>query len=103
MWTSVAATQHEWHGADGTARWSATRGPIGATILSLERIGWYCESPVEWRDDLGTVRMLAEFSPVLFGSFLMESVRRLAERQLAEKVGDPQMVGPAQQSARGLA
>ena len=93
MWTSVAATQHEWYRADGTARGSATRGPIGATILSLERIGWYCESPVEWRDDLGTVRMLAEFSPVLFGSFLMESVRRLAERQLAEKVGDPQMEG----------
>ena len=93
IWNTVAATQHEWHTPEGTARWSATRGPIGATILSLQRIGWTCESACEWRDDIGILRVLSDFSPALFGTFLMASVRRLAERQLAQKVGDSSLDG----------
>ena len=42
MWKEVISASHEWYRDDGTPNWARASGPIAATLLSLERIGWTC-------------------------------------------------------------
>ena len=86
-WQSTIKQQHEWYWDDGTARWSQTRGPIGAAILSMERIGWHFLSPVKWVDDMKIVRDLDAMGPKLFDIIVKESTQRTAERSVAKKSG----------------
>ena len=93
MWDSVNAESHQWVKANGEAKWSATRGPIGATVLSLQRIGWQPIRADRWKDDRGVELDLGEFSPAMFALHLKAAIRRLAERKLAKKVGDQELIG----------
>ena len=38
-WDIAIRKQHEWFTAEGTRSWCKIRGPIGAAVLSLDRIG----------------------------------------------------------------
>ena len=92
-WGNAVASQWQWHTADGSPKWSAIRGPIGAIVLLLQRIGWTCADPFLWEDDIGITYDLALFGPKLFSNALRSSVQRHLERQLAEKSGDAALAG----------
>ncbi len=60
--------------------WSDTRGPLGAAMLELDRVGWRPEGPFEWRDDRGVRVALTETPPALMRDLLVAAVKRKAER-----------------------
>jgi hypothetical protein len=91
MWSNASARQHECYRADGLPAWSKVRGPISATMLSLDRIGWHWITEKQWTDDLGVTHDIADLSPWLMNSMLKHSVTRLAERTLAAKIGHPSL------------
>jgi len=80
-------------GIDGTPSWPSVRGPFGACILSLERLGWVPESLTSWGDDSGVKRDLTQYSPKLFSIVMHESTQRLLERRLAASSGHPSFEG----------
>ncbi len=87
-------------GGDGThrsadadvRRWAASRGPIGAMILSLHRVGWRVRDPFNWEDDRGCEVSLITNSPALLKVLLQEATQREAQRKVARtwtEEGDP--------------
>ncbi len=87
-------------GGDGThrsadadvRRWAASRGPIGAMILSLHRVGWRVRDPFNWEDDRGCKVSLITNSPALLKVLLQEATQREAQRKVARtwtEEGDP--------------
>ena len=92
-WSVACLEQHEWYDATGKAKRSATRGPIGSAVLSLERVGWLPVSATEWVDDLGIHRLIGDYSPKLFGEFAKASHKRAAERSLAATIGAEELNG----------
>ena len=92
-WNTTHKSQHEWYASDGKARWSATRGPVGATALTLNRLGWAAVSWDHWTDDLGISRVIGEYSPKMFMGFLEASVRRGEERRVAKSNGHVSLAG----------
>ena len=74
------------------AAWGETQGPIGATVLSLERLGWTAASWDCWIDDEGCERRLLDFAPKLFRGLMYQSVQRHAQRSLAS-VFRPDLAG----------
>ena len=91
-WEDANHGSHAWYNSDGTAKWSATRGPIGAAILTIDRIGWSPISATKWKDDRGIEIDLTLYSPKLFDILVRDSCQRLAERSLAKKTADPLLV-----------
>ena len=85
-WAAATNTQHLWYSADGVPAWSETRGPIGATVLSLERLGWQAVEWDRWVDDEGHEHVLSGYSPKLFRSMMYQSTQRDAQRTLAKAV-----------------
>ena len=93
IWVDSGKLQHEWFDAEGSAQWSNTRGPVGATILSMDRLQWHAEAWDEWTDDLGRTRPLGDFSPKMFSNFLRDSVARSEERKVAASIGHEDLRG----------
>ena len=93
MWNKVSSKDHEWYRDDGTPNWARVSGPIAATHLSLERIGWTCNSYCDWTDDMGTRRDLFSMSPKMFRTFLYQSAARWNQRELAQAAGDGSLKG----------
>ena len=92
-WQTAIKDSYQWYDADGNPKWAATRGPIGATVLSLDRIGWTPTGLDTWKDDRGVELDLKLYSPKLFETMMRNGVQRLAERQLAHKIADPALEG----------
>ena len=70
--------------ADKSSRgWSACRGPLGAMILTLDRIGWIAVDAFTWQNDWGEVIPLTTFSPALLKTMMCEAVQRQAQRCIA--------------------
>ena len=44
------------------------RGPTGAAIVSVARLGWVCHGPFEWETDDGRRLHLAQLSPAIVKS-----------------------------------
>ncbi len=65
--------------------WRRIRGPIGAAVLSLKRIGWTFTSPFILRDDRGTELTLTHTTPALLKDQLVGGVKRDLERRMARK------------------
>ncbi len=66
---------------DGRRReWNSVRGPIGAAILSLQRLGWDMPSPFVLLDDWGEEIPLTRTSPALLAELLREATTRAIER-----------------------
>jgi hypothetical protein len=72
---------------DGRRReWNQVRGPIGAAILSLHRIGWDMPSPFILRDDRGEDIPLTKVTPAMLAVYLKEATLRALERYVGNKV-----------------
>ena len=61
---------------EGRPHWSRVRGPIGATMLSLRRIGWALIGPHHIRTDQGHVISLFTTSPSDVKALLVEGICR---------------------------
>jgi len=92
-WHVARKNDHEWYKADGSPKWSGVRGPVGATCLSLQRMGWIPLEPFEWIDDLGVKIKLIDMSPKMLTLLLKESSTRKLEREVAFSVGSTDMEG----------
>ena len=57
--------------------WRKVRGLVGATLLSLQRLGWTWPSPFQFFDENNTEFLLTTISPALLKSFLCAAVREL--------------------------
>ncbi len=69
--------------SDGRRRdWNAVRGPIGALLLSLHRIGWSMDDPLRMRDDWGEEIVLTKVAPALLADMLREATFRSVERYI---------------------
>ncbi len=64
-------------------RWDRVRGPMGANLLSLDRIDWHMTDPFTIVDDVGVTRNILDHSPAMWGDFLRAAVTRRYERQAA--------------------
>ncbi len=62
--------------------WSAVRGPIGATIMTLARLGWKMSSAFNMVDCKGDDITLTMNSPALVRHLLIEAVEDAAEREV---------------------
>ncbi len=66
-------------------KWGATRGPIAAARLELDRIGWTAADAFHWKDDRGVAVCITATPPSLLRDLLRQSVRRRLERAAAAK------------------
>ncbi len=74
---------------DGRRReWQEVRGPIGAAILSLHRIGWQMHSPFILTDDRGEELPLTKVSPAMLSTLLYDAVLRSLERCVGAKLAE---------------
>ncbi len=75
--------------ADATLRkWAVCRGPLGAKVLSLHRIGWRASGPFTWVDDNGCSLSLTQNSPALIKILLKKATQRAAQRRMAKTWAD---------------
>ncbi len=74
-------------GQDGrtTRMWSRVRGPLSATFLTMQRIGWRFDGPFTIIDDLGTSRQILQHSPALWAEWARAAVVRDLERSIASR------------------
>ena len=54
--------------------WLACRGPIGAAVLSLRRLGWQCEGLFKWTSPSGDVHDIGSSSPWVTNKLVKRSV-----------------------------
>ncbi len=68
---------------DGRRRdWDAVRGPIGAMILTLHRLGWRMEDPLSLIDDWGEEIVLTKVAPALLADMLKDATFRAMEHYI---------------------
>ncbi|CAK0853059.1 unnamed protein product, partial [Prorocentrum cordatum] len=70
--------------------WSACRGPMGAALLSLKRIGWKLLNPFEIETSQGLVLQLTATPPALLKYHLGDAWKAQLEFNAAAKMGPPQ-------------
>ena len=71
---------------DRPLTWRQVRGPMGALLLSLERLSWRATGPFAWKDDLGYSVQLTSMSPALIKMKVRGAHYRWLERGLARKL-----------------
>ena len=69
--------------------WKSVRGPLGATVWSLVRIGWMWLSPFEYRTDQGEIVTLTSTSPKLLQCKVAAAWQRKLTSYAAEQLGLP--------------
>ena len=83
--------------------WRQVRGPLGALLLTLERLSWTAQGPFTWQDDRGSAVDLTSMSPALVRTKVRGTHYRLLERRLARRLAaldddgtgaTPQTCGP---------
>ena len=68
-------------------RWAAVRGPLLATKLTLERLGWRLKSATTWQDDLGQQHSLLERAPRWMQSRIVDSIGRWQHKRIEARLG----------------
>ena len=69
----------------GKRRWGRVRGPMGAMLLTLHRLGWSMEDAMTVIDDLGVRRKIYDLSPNAWETQCFRAVHRGLERTIAAK------------------
>ncbi len=64
------------------------RGPIGAAILTLHRIGWKMTSPFTLEDDWGEEVALTKVTPALLATMLRDATFRTLEKYVGKKTAE---------------
>ena len=64
-------------------KWAQVRGPVGAALLSVQRLGWSWPEPFVLHDPRGTVFKLTEIAPSMLRRLLRHGMREFLERQCA--------------------
>ncbi len=72
-------------GNGSNAAWRRIRGPPGALMLTLARIGWGAVGPFSWVDDRGVTINITAQTPAAIGALLRDGHRRSLERRLGHK------------------
>ncbi len=77
------------------AAWRKVRGPMAATALTAERIGWKFIAPFRVRDHTGAEILLTDTPPALVKRMAMDALVVATERRIAGKLArdEPQYVG----------
>ncbi len=74
---------------DGRRReWKNVKGPIGAAVLSLQRLGWDMPSPFVVVDDWGEEIPLTRTSPAMLAELLRDATTRALERYAGARAAD---------------
>ena len=87
--------------AGNTTSWTHCRGPAGATVLTLRRLGWRAGSGSEWTDDRGQSFTLDSLGPWGVGKLADESTERWLWKKACAtdpglgEVGGHPLLGPA--------
>ncbi len=68
-----------WRSDGRRRRWDIVKGPIGAAILSLHRVGWSMPSPFVLRDDWGEDVPLTKVTPAMLATMLKDATIRAIE------------------------
>ena len=84
-WDSVAR--------DPPATWANVADPIGAAMLSGQRLGWTMGEPFTWKTEEGIILKLGQDSPALVEWHVAQSAQRLVERRVAAKCGTEELQG----------
>ena len=84
-WTSVVQTP--------PTTWVHVADPMGAAMLSGQRLGWTMTHPFEWRTDEGITLLLGQDAPALVEWHVGQSAQRLVESIVAEKCATEELVG----------
>ncbi len=72
---------------DGRRRdWTAVRGPVGAMLLTLHRLGWQMPTPFVLVDDRGEELPLTKVTPTMLADLLREATRRALEHYIGGKL-----------------
>ncbi len=82
--------------SDGRRReWNQVKGPVGAAILSLHRLGWEMPTPFTVIDDWGEEIPLTKVTPAMLAVLLRDATTRALERYAGAKAAeeDEQFVG----------
>ncbi len=75
-----------WH-SDGSKReWNKVRGPVGAMLLALHRVGWSMPDPYNFVDDRGETIPLTKVTPALLAVLLKDATFRALERQIGARL-----------------
>lgn len=69
--------------ADGKRRWAKVRGPAGAVVATLHRIGWVRESATYWQTHVGRLHVLG-----LCSKFCAKLIDQATHKQLWKKVAE---------------
>eukprot|EP00969_Alexandrium_andersonii_P360630 15455809-Alexandrium_andersonii.AAC.1 len=62
----VLCTAWRFMETQGFPGWGSIRGPVGAFMASLARIGWSCHDPLKLTDEHGVTRNVLSLSPKLW-------------------------------------
>jgi hypothetical protein len=82
--------------SDGRRRnWNAVKGPIGAAILTLHRLGWSMPSPFTVIDDWGEEIALTKVTPTMLADLLKEATYRALEHYVGAQAAavDEEFIG----------
>eukprot|EP00973_Karenia_brevis_P068606 9541115-Karenia_brevis.AAC.1 len=94
---AIQELRDTWHDiTNSSARpdtWKQVRGPVGAALMSAQRIGWSLQSPFEWTTDSGYKLHLAQEAPALIEWHVHRSAQRMIERRVAMQTRDPELEG----------
>ena len=78
--------------AAGPQTWTSVRGPIGAMLLELRRVGWTMKSWAVLRSAQGHEVPLTELSPARVAKLLQEAIRDRWHADLGAKYANGQRV-----------
>ena len=73
--------------------WAAVRGPAGAVVATLRRIGWTAWSSRVWVTDQGTVIDLLRTSPASLGVLVDRAIEQWLHRKWARAACAPHLDG----------
>ncbi len=73
--------------SDGRKReWNNVKGPIGAMLLALHRVGWSMQDPYHVVDDRGEQIPLTKVTPAMLAILLKDATFRALERQIGARM-----------------
>ena len=76
-----------WQANSTITSWQQVRGPVGAAILTLRRLGWQADLPFAWKDDRGLEVVVPRHTPAALQLLLLDAQQRWEQRRLAKRVG----------------
>ncbi len=75
-----------WYSDGRKRQWHNVKGPVGAMLLALHRIGWGMPDPYNLVDDRGEQIPLTKVTPALLTILLKDATFRALERQIGARM-----------------